>query len=32
MEAIRLGGNEWINYLYALASVSYENMNVQPSV
>jgi hypothetical protein len=32
MDAIRLGGNAWIKYLYALVSVSYESMTVQPSI
>jgi hypothetical protein len=32
MDAMRLGGNEWINYLYTLVIVSCESMTVQPSV
>jgi hypothetical protein len=32
MDVIRLGGNVWIKYLYALVSVSCESMTVQPSV
>ena len=32
MDAIRLGGNVWINCLYAQVSVSCERMTVQQSV
>jgi hypothetical protein len=32
MDAIQLGGNVWIKYLYALVSVSCESMTVQSLV